>query len=318
MWGGVKRVLQWLLSKLWIIASILLAGGILVPVADHSPIVVRAASYATVAGGLLLAGLIVGVLLLFIVARWSLATLARTIMILIVVGGFYALIPPFLVSLVTSGGSWSVSESDHGGLPDALGAVGFCCQCASFLVLTAIPAALRNWLPWNSASNLARSLVPSWLAAAATILTWLYIVLLHFSGAALAKDPLSLVVVAGLVTAVLLVPLFQFVARSCWEYGFVAVFDPVRWRDAFRDVYDEVQRARNPSILSEADGPESVSGSGAGPEETVLPRSSQYPKKVLGAGCGSCPSRELMRSGERLNRRSADISANAPRSRKQQ
>jgi hypothetical protein len=189
------------------------------------------------------------------------------VMIQFGVYGFFVLIPPLLVSLVTSGGSWSAAgrallgEGGHGFLAYALGFVRFSCQLASLLILVWIPAALRRRLPWKDASNLAKSLVPSWLAAAATIFTWLYIVLLHFGGGALAKDPLSLVAVAGLGAAVLLVPLFQFVARSCWEYGFVTVFDPVRWRGAFRAVHDEVRRARELRVPREADKPGSVSGS---------------------------------------------------------
>jgi len=83
--------------------------------------------------------------------------------------------------------------------------------------------------------------------------------LLHFGGGALAKDSLSLIAVAGLGAALLLVPLFQFVARSCWEYGFLTVFDPVRWRGASRAVHDEVRRAREARVPREADKP--VSGS---------------------------------------------------------
>ena len=84
----------------------------------------------------------------------------------------------------------------------------------------------------------------SWLAAAAAILTWLYIVLLHFGRAALAHDPMGLIVVAGIGAAALLAPLFQFIARSCWEYGSLALFDPLRWRGAVRTVADEIRRSR--------------------------------------------------------------------------
>lgn len=67
---------------------------------------------------------------------------------------------------------------------------------------------------------------------------------MHFDKGALARYPLGLIVVSGLGAAALLAPLFQFVTRSCWEYGAVVVFDPVRWRSAFLTVFDEGRRAR--------------------------------------------------------------------------
>ncbi len=129
-----------------------------------------------------------------------------------------------------------------GGAANVFGAVRFACQLISLLLLVGVPAVLRRWLPWHTASEMARSLVPSWLAAAAAILTWLYIVLLHFGGGALAHDPVGLIVVAGIGAASLLAPLFQFIARSCWEYGSLALLDPLRWRSG------QDRRRRDPAL----------------------------------------------------------------------
>lgn len=189
------------------------------------------------------------------------ASTAAAAMIDIAVYGFFVLIPPLMVSLVTSGGNWSevgaamLGKGGHGLVPEVLGFVRFACQLITLLILIGIPAVLRHWLlPWRAASGLARSLVPSWLTAVATVLTWLYIVLLHFGGGALAKDPLGLIMVTGLAAALILVPVFQFVARSCWEHGFVAVFDPVRWHVAFRDVFSEVLGARGSGVAGKRHG----------------------------------------------------------------
>ena len=242
---------------------------------SHSPAVKHAGGAVTYVGGFLF-GLSFLIYLLRFVRRLMPrgAGIAAAAMIDIAVYGFFVLIPPLLVSLVTSGGNWSavdaamLGKGGHGLVPDVLGGVRFACQLATLLILIGIPAVLRHWLlPWGAASGLARSLVPSWLAAVATVLTWLYIILLHFGGGALARDPLGLIVVTGLAAALILVPVFQFVARSCWEYGFVAVFDPVRWHGAFRVVFDEVLGARGSGVVGKPHGPGPARNPGTEPEE---------------------------------------------------
>jgi hypothetical protein len=186
---------------------------------------------------------------------------AATAVIWVGAYAFFVLPPVLLVSLVTSGGSWSAlyaamyDTGGPGGVAQMLGFVRFVCELVSLLILVGVPAVLRRWLPWGIASGMARSLVPSWLAIAAAFTTWLYIFLLHFGGGALAKYPLGLVIVAGLGAAALLAPLFQFVTRSCWEYGSVVVFDPVRWRRAFLAVLDEVRRGRESRVSSKVGKP---------------------------------------------------------------
>jgi hypothetical protein len=116
------------------------------------------------------------------------------------------------------------------------------CVEGLLLLLVWFPQALHRRLPWHSATKLARTLLPSWLAATAAVITWIQVVLLHVGGK-LPGTPLAALLVAGLGVALLLVPLYQFVARSFWEYGVGAVLDPVRWHAAWREVYGEVRRS---------------------------------------------------------------------------
>jgi hypothetical protein len=102
------------------------------------------------------------------------------------------------------------------------------CYVAIPWLLIAIPESLRRRRKWKCASDLARALVPAWLAAGAAVATWTYVFLLHFFGGALAGPSLEAVAVGGLATAALLAPPYQFVARSFWQHGAVVVLDPVR------------------------------------------------------------------------------------------
>ena len=56
----------------------------------------------------------------------------------------------------------------------------------------------------------------------------------------LASTSVPVLLVAGVGVATLLLPLYQFMARSCWQYGSEAVFDPVRWCAAVVKVHREI------------------------------------------------------------------------------
>jgi hypothetical protein len=235
--GGLGLVLVW--------------GGAAIHAVVHASAVMRTSQDVEAAGGILFGSAIVIGVLRFLKRLMPKGTsVAAALVVDVAAYGFFVLVPPVLVALVTSGGSWSaivaamLGRGGHGFAADVFGAVRFACQLISLLLLVGVPAVLRRWLPWHTASEMARSLVPSWLAATAAILTWLYIVLLHFGGGALAHDPMGLIVVAGIGAASLLAPLFQFIARSCWEYGSLALLDPLRWRGAARTVADEIRRSR--------------------------------------------------------------------------
>lgn len=103
-----------------------------------------------------------------------------------------------------------------------------------FVVVT--PEFLRRNRPWREATDLAKTLVPAWLAAAAALATWASVVAEHFFGGLLWRTSVWLALVGGLTAAALLAPLYQFMARSGWEYGVGVVLDPAAWRKAWRTV----------------------------------------------------------------------------------
>lgn len=149
-------------------------------------------------------------------------------------------------------------------------AVGLACLFAIPLLLVVAPERLRRKRPWNHASELARTLMPSWLAASAALLTGLYALAEHFFGGPLAGPSLWVVLVGGLAVAALLAPAYQFVARSCWQYGIEVVLDPERWRDTRRKVWRELGGAFDPDDASGNAQP-------AAPGETAPPNASASP-----------------------------------------
>ena len=82
-------------------------------------------------------------------------------------------------------------------------------------LLVIIPYEMHEYLPWDHAKKLSRTLLPAWQAAAAAVMTWIDILLLHFAGGPLASTSVLVLMVAGFGVATLLVPLYQFIARSC-------------------------------------------------------------------------------------------------------
>jgi hypothetical protein len=202
-------------------------------------------------GGSLMALAVVVVVARFLKTKMPMeTTTSAAVMIEIAACGLWMLLPMLLVTLFTQGANLSavdavvVGRGGHGFVAELLGAIRFNFSLVPLFILGGVPALLRRWLPWECASTRWRSLVPSWLAAAAAILTWLYVVFLHFGRGALATDSLGSVIVGGLLAALVLVPLFQFVARSGWEYGSVMILDPQRWVSAFRDFFEEIREAR--------------------------------------------------------------------------
>lgn len=202
-------------------------------------------------GGSLMALAVVVVVARFLKTKMPMGTTtAAAVVIEIAVYGLWVLLPVLLVTLFTQGANLAtvdavvVGREGHGFVAKVLGVIRFNFSLIPLFILGGVPALLRRWLPWECASTRWRSLVPSWLAAAGAVLTWFYIVFLHFGGGALASDSLGSVIVGGLLAALVLVPLFQFVARSGWEYGSVTMLDPERWVSAFRDFFNEVQEAR--------------------------------------------------------------------------
>jgi hypothetical protein len=145
---------------------------------------------------------------------------------------------------VTGSLSWLKDEITGGAGGLMIVVVSTLMQVGILELLVIIPYEMRDYLPWDRAKKLTRTLLPAWQAAAAAVLTWIDIVLLHFAGGPLASTSVPVLMVAGFGVATLLVPVYQFMARSCWQYGPTAVLDPVRWRDAVVKVRREIKDAR--------------------------------------------------------------------------
>ena len=200
-------------------------------------------------------GLILLVILLLIIkAAWRTAakeTSTTTVVVCVVGCIVYFAVFQLLAAILASSGnlagslSWFKSEFTGGawgvltiGIPEAFLQVGM------LILLIIIPFEMHEYLPWDHATKLSRTLLPAWQAAAAGVMTWIDIVLLHFAGGPLASTSLPVLLVAGFGVATLLVPLYHFIARSCWQYGASAAFDPMRWHDAVKNVRKEVNRAQ--------------------------------------------------------------------------
>ena len=155
---------------------------------------------------------------------------------------------------VTGSFSWIKDEITGGGAGGVMIVVvsGFL-QVGIMEMLVIIPYEMHEYLPWDHAKKLTRTLLPAWQAAAAAVLTWIDILLLHFVGGPLASTSLPVLIVAGFGVATLLVPLYQFIARSCWQYGAAAVFDPVRWRAAVVKVRGDIKAAKRSQLLAGLD-----------------------------------------------------------------
>lgn len=124
-----------------------------------------------------------------------------------------------LAAVATTGDSTVIGAVLHGkATSSAWLAVGSAFVIAIPMLVVVTPEALRRYRPWDKASDLAKTLVPAWLSAAAAVATFAYVVVEHFFGAALAGKKLPEVLVGGLAAAALLAPAYQFMARSCWEY----------------------------------------------------------------------------------------------------
>jgi hypothetical protein len=155
-----------------------------------------------------------------------------------------------LVAILASSGDLADSLSwFKGRITGGIGGQAISTVAGGFLIaipglLIWYPQQLRRRLPWNRATELSRTLLPAWLAAGAAVITWAYILLLHLAGGPLATTSVQVLLVAGFGVATLLVPLYQFMARSCWQYGTEAVFDPMRWCAAVVEVHKEIKAAK--------------------------------------------------------------------------
>jgi hypothetical protein len=220
-------------------------------------------------GTVVAAGLVWLVILILIIkaARWVSPKEMNTATVVVAVVGWIVYLVGFqiLVAALASSGdladglSWLKGEITGGIGGQVIASVAGACLLAIPGLLVIYPQELRRRLPWDRATELSRTLLPAWLAAAAAVTTWIYILLLHLAGGPLASTSVPVLLVAGFGVATLLVPLYQFMARSCWQYGSGAVFDPVRWRAAVVKVRREVAAAE--ASYWQEDGPSHLNAS---------------------------------------------------------
>lgn len=116
-------------------------------------------------------------------------------------------------------------------------------------LLVIIPVNLRRTRPWPKASDLAKTLVPSWLAASAAAATFGYLFAQHWFGGPLAGLSVWTVLVGGMAVAALLAPGYQFMTRSFWEHGVEVVLDAGRWRESWSAVRFELLGFVHPPAL---------------------------------------------------------------------
>ena len=201
-------------------------------------------------GGSVVAGLVWLVILILIIkaARWMSPKEMNTATVMVAVFGWIVYIAGFqifLAALASSGDladslSWAKGEITGGIGGQVVVSLAGTCLLVIPGLLVIYPQELRRRLPWGHATELSRTLLPAWLAAAAAVITWIYILLSHLAGGPLASTSVPVLLVAGVGVATLLLPLYQFMARSCWQYGSEAVFDPVRWCAAVVKVHREI------------------------------------------------------------------------------
>jgi hypothetical protein len=143
--------------------------------------------------------------------------------------------------------------------PQATGAANVAETGVFFILAGAVilgPIYISTWRNWNVASKGTRRLLPEAMATVATIATIAYAVILHLSRGPLDNSSLTKVIVAGLVTAVFLRPLYRYLAMTCWRWGPTEVFTAQHWRSTqmkmLRELYDywraiELRQSKSPN-----------------------------------------------------------------------
>lgn len=147
---------------------------------------------------------------------------------LLLFGAFLALVPVFVVFLVTNGDTRLLNLGLVGGGADQLA------LCFDFLIpglLIGLPSLLRRRLTWTDAPPDVQALLPTWLAIFAAAATAGLVSTLHFvKGGQLANMRPTLVIAAITAVVFLVFPFYSLLARACWQRGYRMVFfDPAQW-----------------------------------------------------------------------------------------
>ena len=145
---------------------------------------------------------------------------------LLLFGAFLAVVPVFVVFLVTNGDTRLLNLGLVGGGADQLA------LCIDFLIpglLIGLPSLLRRRLTWTDAPPDVQALLPTWLAIFAAAATAGLVSTLHFvKGGQLANMRPTLVIAAITAVVFLVFPFYSLLARACWQRGYRMVFfDPL-------------------------------------------------------------------------------------------
>ena len=189
------RLLKWLGAQLW---KHPLRSGIYVLVAAFTATSLAATALprhakaiehvgGTVTGGWLLC--LVILLLIIKAARWTAAKETSTAVVVVAVVGWIVYAVGFQVlaaTLASSGNlagslSWFKGEITGGVGGFMIAAAVVFLQVGILILLVIIPFEMHEYLPWDHATKLSRTLLPAWQAAAAAVMTWIDILLLHFA-----------------------------------------------------------------------------------------------------------------------------------------
>ena len=166
----------------------------------------------------------------------------------VVILGYLAFIGVFLIgtwalaTLATSGSlSWSSA------LPASSGDYQF----EAFLALVIVGTLV--WVPQRlftikidmDGNEGARRILLGLITAAASVLTGIYIVMLHFGGGQVSKIHLGALVAGMVFTVVLVAPFYRSWARACWQYGISGMFSLRTLRRHWGEALTEVEKSLN-------------------------------------------------------------------------
>lgn len=109
-----------------------------------------------------------------------------------------------------------------------------------YLSLIELPIGLHKNVPRNLVNERTRILVPAWISAVASCLTWLLILQLYFIAGPLGNLTIGQTIVAAFATAVLLNPFYRWLAQKLWEVELPSLLSLTRWRETIREVVDSI------------------------------------------------------------------------------
>jgi hypothetical protein len=112
-------------------------------------------------------------------------------------------------------------------------------------VLVWVPAQLFKMNLDMERNEEARRVLLGLITAAASVLTGIYILMLHFGGGRLSKVNGAQLIAGMVFTLVLVGPFYRSLARACWQRGISGIFSLRVVRRHWDEALTEVQKALN-------------------------------------------------------------------------